>query len=95
MKEEEIRPKAIFDEYLRLADIDTRVYFSEAEVLLNEQKVLSKSVEVEQKEFSEKIQKEIKAKEAAKVKKLEAKNAKLAANAAKVIVVKKKKFTDN
>lgn len=71
------------------------VYFSEAEVLLNEQKVLSKSVEVEQKEFSEKIQKEIKAKEAAKVKKLEAKNAKLAANAAKVIVVKKKKFTDN
>lgn len=30
MKEEEIRPKAIFDEYLRLADIDTRVYFSDA-----------------------------------------------------------------
>ena len=28
MKEEDIRPQAIFDEYLRLADIDTRVYFT-------------------------------------------------------------------
>ena len=28
MKESEIRPKAIFDEYLRLAAIDTKLYFS-------------------------------------------------------------------
>jgi SAM-dependent methyltransferase len=28
MKEEEIRPKGIFDEYLRLAEIDTRLFFS-------------------------------------------------------------------
>ncbi len=27
MKESEIRPKAIFDEYLRLAKIDTKTYF--------------------------------------------------------------------
>jgi hypothetical protein len=31
VKEEEIRPKAIFDEYLRLADIDTKTYFSDGE----------------------------------------------------------------
>ena len=30
MKEEEIRPKRIFDEYLRLAERDTQKYFSEA-----------------------------------------------------------------
>jgi hypothetical protein len=29
MKEEEIRPKAVFDEYLRLADIDTQAYFTD------------------------------------------------------------------
>jgi len=28
VKEEEIRPQAIFDEYLRLADADTRLYFT-------------------------------------------------------------------
>ena len=31
MKEEEIRPKKIFDEYLRLAKQDTKTYFSEVE----------------------------------------------------------------
>jgi len=31
MKEEEIRPQAIFDEYLRLAAEDTQTYFSEVE----------------------------------------------------------------
>lgn len=31
MKEEEIRPKAISDEYLRLADFDTQLYFSKVE----------------------------------------------------------------
>ena len=30
MKEEQIRPRAIFDEYLRLAATDTRVYFEGA-----------------------------------------------------------------
>jgi hypothetical protein len=29
MKEEEIRPQAIFDEYLRLADADTKTYFAD------------------------------------------------------------------
>jgi len=31
MKEEEIRPKAIFDEYLRLAQVDTKSYFGDVE----------------------------------------------------------------
>ena len=31
MKEEEIRPQKIFDEYLRLAKQDTKTYFSDAE----------------------------------------------------------------
>ena len=51
-------------------------------------------IEKEQIAYADKIKKEIKEKEAAKSKlrRLEANNAKLAANAAKVIVVKKKKF---
>ena len=32
MKEEEIRPKLIFDEYLRLAEIDTKTYFLNTEL---------------------------------------------------------------
>ena len=31
MKEEEIRPKKIFDEYLSLAKKDTEIYFSDVE----------------------------------------------------------------
>ena len=31
MKEEDIRPRAIFDEYLRLAERDTRMYFAESD----------------------------------------------------------------
>ena len=33
MKEEEIRPLKIFDEYLRLAEADTKTYFSRAEMV--------------------------------------------------------------
>ena len=68
--------------------------FSEAELLVNEQKITSEKIEKEQIAYADKIKKEIKEKEAAKSKlrRLEANNAKLAANAAKVIVVKKKKF---
>ena len=68
--------------------------FSEAELLVNEQKITSEKIEKEQIAYANKIKKEIKEKEAAKsrLRRLEANNAKLAANAAKVIVVKKKKF---
>ena len=68
--------------------------FSEVELLVNEQKITSEKIEKEQIAYADKIKKEIKEKEAAKSKlrRLEANNAKLAANAAKVIVVKKKKF---
>jgi hypothetical protein len=68
--------------------------FSEAELLVNERKITSEKIEKEQIAYADKIKKEIKEKEAAKSKlrRLEANNAKLAANAAKVIVVKKKKF---
>jgi hypothetical protein len=31
LKEEDIRPRAIFDEYLRLAERDTRIYFDESD----------------------------------------------------------------
>jgi len=34
MKEEEIRPQRIFDEYLRLAKKDTEVYFSDVETIM-------------------------------------------------------------